>query len=173
MVKLISVGDIIEGKYEFRPDIWNRISDVMENIIKTSEKGEFVGKYDRFRLSSITYLVTYNNEDVGFIYCVSEYRYDYAFFVDMAIKKEFRGKGIGKDVLSYFVSAYNSGPFLIGEVKKDNFASNKIASYIGTLIYQNEYNYYLLEKNRLAEFNKFNINNEFENSMNKKLTLKR
>lgn len=53
-------------------DVINRIWNVMSMIRKD---GVFAGKLDRFGTSYYSYLIRFDNKDIGFIYATPERRY--------------------------------------------------------------------------------------------------
>ena len=135
MVELIDINDYEDNKIIFKQDIWDRIMNVMNDVVNEASSGEFTGNYDRLALAPCIFLITYNNIDVGYVYFANEYRYGNALFIDMVIKKDYRSNGIGRYVLNRINSIYNGKEFLIGEVKKDNIPSNNISNKVGILIY--------------------------------------
>ena len=165
MVSLISPinWDEDENKYIISESIYNRMYAIMN---KLNEEGNvFAGKKDRLDLAPISALITYNNIDVGFIYATSEFRYKDALFLDMAIIKEYRGHGIGKQTLIQFLDLIDPDEFIIGETKNNNQASNPLGDDIGVRILESEYNYYLFPKSRYEEFIEHNKDNRFEKAM--------
>ena len=160
MIELKSTVSNIDGKLFFNEDIWNRIEKIMFEI--KNESG-FVGKRDRFLKSNISCLITYDNNDVGFIYATQENRYSKGLFVDIVIKKEYRSKGIGKYVLSELSSRCNV--YLFGEIEESNVASNKIAEEVGIKILSSDKNYYFFFKEKYNEFLEINKNHDFEKAV--------
>lgn len=147
--------------------IYNKIYDIMN---KLNEEGNvFSGKRDRLDFAESSFLIKYNGADVGFVYVAKEGRYRAGLFIDMAIIKEYRGLGIGKNVIEQLIDLLKIGDneFLIGEVKKDNEASNKLSADIGIKILDGKYNFYLFPKSRYEEFMEFNKDNSFERAMQK------
>lgn len=133
----------------------SEISDRIENIINTieKEKNVFPGKKDRLYTAAVAVLITVDDKDAGFIYATCENRYSKGLFIDMALLKEYRGLGYGKEALNQFVKRVNTGNvYLFGEIESTNVASNAIADHIGIKIIDNDKNYYLFPKERLAEF---------------------
>ena len=126
-------------------DIVHRIWNIMYLI---REEGVFAGKPDRFAISYYSYLIRYDNKDIGFIYATPEQRYKNGLFIDMALLKEYRGKGIGKEVLENFCLNHND-IYMFGEVLEDNKASNIISSKVGVEIAPG---YYLFPKDKYEEF---------------------
>ena len=134
--------------------ICNRIIKLMYTI---SQDKVFCSSVNRLLFSYAAKLITYDNVDVGFIFAVKESRLDEAAFIDMAILKNYRGKNIGYRVLEYFVNIFNN-TYFIGEVSKNNIASNTIAGRVGKEIVPGYYilpasNYdKLIEENKLDYF---------------------
>lgn len=130
-------------------EIFNRILKVMN---KLHSQGIYIGKLDRLQFSTKAHLVRYNNEDIGFIYMINEnYLVDDTesiyVFIDMGIIKQYQHHGIGKYVLEQYVKMYGNRCHLIGEVSKDNIASNKMCQEFGKILIQGDRNYYLLGRN--------------------------
>ena len=140
-------------------DVVNRIWNVMSLIRKD---GVFAGKQDRFAISYFSYLIRYDNKDIGFIYATPERRYRNGLFIDMALLKEYRGKGIGKEVLEKFCLIHNN-IYMFGEVLEYNKASNIISSKVGVEIAPG---YYLFPKDKYEEFINSGELDKFLNNIN-------
>ena len=141
-------------------DVVNRIANLMCEIRCS---GGFAGQMNRFALAYYSYLIQYNGKDVGFIYATGEYRYPSGLFIDMALLKDYRGKGIGKMVLDMFVNKHND-TLMFGEVKVNNVASNTISGEIGVSIAPG---YYLFPKEMYNEFVQSGELEVFLNAMKK------
>ena len=114
-------------------------------------KDIFSGKKTRLLFSPLTYIIEVDSKDIGFFNLVDE-QVEGIFFVDLGIIKEYRGKGIAKEVLSTIPSIKCSN-FIVSEVKKDNIPANKVSSQIGVMVTETEdRNFYLMQKERLEEF---------------------
>ena len=151
------------GDLKVNESIYNEIYGIMN---KLNEEGNvFAGKRDRLDFAPWSFLIKYNGEGVGFIYVTKEHRYQAGLFIDMAIIKEYRGLGIGKQALEQLLDEVKTQKFLIGEIKKNNEASNKLGNDIGIKILEGEYNYYLFPKDRYEEFMEFNKDKKFEDAM--------
>lgn len=125
--------------------IYNRSIAIMNTLFN---EGVFSGKWDRHAYSTKSHLIHYNNDDIGFIYLIQENRLksingNPVLFIDMGIKKEYRGHGIGTYVLKEYIALYGHQAYLIGEVKKDNFSSNELSKTLGRKILESNTNYYL------------------------------
>ena len=112
----------------------------------------FLSKEERIKYSSYAAIIEYNGEDVGFVSILNE-KADYNFLtLDMGILNEYRGKGIGKEVLE-MIKKIPCEDFIIGETRKSNIGANKTTSSVGILVAESdEFNYYLLQKERIEEF---------------------
>ena len=141
-------------------DIVKRISELMYEIQKD---GVFAGKINRFALSYYAYLIAYNNNDIGFIYATEEHRYPNGLFIDMALLKEYRNKGIGKKVLDMFVNKHND-TLMFSEVLSNNISSNKISNDIGVRL---DNGMYLFPKEKYSEFVESGEINNFYNATSK------
>lgn len=151
------------GDLKVNESIYNEIYGIMN---KLNEEGNvFAGKRDRLDFAPWSFLIKYNGEGVGFIYVTKEHRYQAGLFIDMAIIKEYRGLGIGKQALEQLLDEVKTQKFLIGEIKKNNEVSNKLGNDIGIKILEGEYNYYLFPKDRYEEFMEFNKDKKFEDAM--------
>lgn len=151
------------GNYKPNESIYNKIYGIMN---KLNEEGNvFAGKKDRLDFAQWSFLIKYNGEGVGFIYVTTEHRYQAGLFIDMAIIKEYRGLGIGKQALEQLLDEVKTQEFLIGEIKNNNEASNKLGNDIGIKILEGKFNYYLFPKDRYEEFMEFNKDKNFENAM--------
>lgn len=154
-----------DGNRKANESVYNKIYVIMD---KLKEEGNvFAGKRDRLNFAYLSFLIKYNGLDVGFVYIIDENRYSDGLFIDMAIIKEYRGLGIGKQALEQIINKVKTEQFLIGEVKKDNDASNRLSNDIGIKILEDKYNYYLFPKSRYEEFMKFNEDSRFERAMSK------
>lgn len=69
----------------------------------------------------------------------------------MVILKKFRGLGIGEEALLRFTNSLNTRDYLIGEVKTENTASNRICRKVGKQLIIGESNFYLFPKRRYKE----------------------
>lgn len=150
----------IDENNELRPieSVYNKIYSVMNELKK--EGNIFAGKIDRLNFTIYSCVIKYNNEPIGFIYATPEGRYDYALFIDMAILKEYRGKGFGKQALKQF-SEIKTKKFLIAETKDNGTLGEGIA----VKIFEDKYNYYLLPRSRYKEFMEFNKDMQFEKAI--------
>ena len=102
--------------WKVNESIYNEIYGIMN---KLNEEGNvFAGKRDRLDFAPWSFLIKYNGEDVGFVYVTNEQRYNDGLFIDMAIIKEYRGLGIGKQALEQLLDEVKTQKFLIGEIKK-------------------------------------------------------
>ncbi len=137
---MIELVDPYEDNKE-NEDVVHRIWNVMSLIRKD---GVFAGKLARFGTSYYSYLIRFDNKDIGFIYATPERRYTNGLFIDMALLNEYRGKGIGKEVLERFCLMHND-IYMFGEVLEDNKASNIISSKVGAEIAPG---YYLFPKDK-------------------------
>ena len=148
-----------------KPDesIFNKIYNIMNQL--SQEGNVFAGKRNRLDFATYAFLINYNNVGIGFIYVTKESRYKDALFIDMAIIKEYRGKGIGKQALKQFLEEVQTKAFIIGETKIINEASNPLGDDLGIKIFEDRYNYYLFPKGRYQEFLEFNKNKGFEKAM--------
>ena len=138
------------GEVEYIEDVEKRIRKVMKEV--QNEKG-FTGKLDRLNCANSACIITYDNEDVGFIYATPEDRYSKGSFIDMVIKKEYRNLGIGGEILLSFCNGLKDwGIYLIGEVESDNIASNIICEKVGVKLIDGIHNYYLFPKENYKKF---------------------
>jgi len=146
-------------------DVFNSIYAIINNL--KEEGGVFAGKKDRLDYAPYSCLITYNDNPIGFIYTAREQRYQDAYFLDMAIIKEYRGLGLGTEALNKFIEIIDSieKKFIIGETKHENEASNPLGYSLGQKILEDRYNYYLFPKSRYAEFKEFNKDKRFEQAM--------
>ena len=131
-------------------DRYNRVMDIINSDLEIRKI--FFTKKNRFSLAQYTYLITVDGEDAGFINLVYE-RGDYSFLVlDSGIIEKYRGKGLGTKALK-FLQSLDFEDFIIAETKKDNNNSNGSISKVGVQIADSdEFNYYLLQKDRVEEF---------------------
>lgn len=151
------------GDYKPNESIYNKIYGIMNELNK--EGNVFAGKKDRLDFAPWSFLIKYNGEDVGFIYITNEQRYKDGFFIDMAIIKEYRGLGIGKQALEQMLNQVKTKKFIIGEIKNTNEASNRLSNDIGIKLLEGDFNYYLFPKDRYKEFIEFNKDEKFEKAM--------
>lgn len=143
---------------------YDAILDIMEEMSK--EGKVFSGREDRLATSLLALLIVYDNEPVGFFYATCESRYPEGLFIDMGILEEYRGLGIGREVLDEIMRLDLGERFLIGETKKSNFASNTVGNALGAKIgsYRNKV-YYLFPKEKLNEFKIHNSDHRFEEAI--------
>lgn len=91
-------------------------------------------------------LIKYNNEYIGFFLLVRE-RINNIYFVDRAIKEQYRNLGIGTLIMKYIVENYPYDDYLISETRENNKAAISSALKVGKLILEkDELRYYLLNK---------------------------
>ena len=129
---------------------FDKVLDMMENAKGIREI--FHGKRDRLLSSFCTVLVYADGEVVGFINLVDEHIDPRFCFVDMGILEKYRDRGIGKKALNKLMNALPDD-FFIGEVKKDNVASNQLSENLGVRISSTEdRNFYLLRREDFDEF---------------------
>ena len=129
---------------------FDAVIDMMENA--NGIRDIFRGKTDRLLASFCTVLVYADKEIAGFINLVDEHIDSRFNFVDMGILEKYRGMGVGKKALKELMKALPDD-FFIGEVKKDNVASNKLSEDLGVRVLDtDDRNFYLLQKKRLDEF---------------------
>ena len=131
-------------------DRYNRVMDIINNDREINNI--FSNKRNRFSLAQFTYLINVDGEDAGFVNLVYE-RGDYSFLLlDSGIIEKYRGKGLGTKALK-FLQSLDFEDFIIAETKKDNNNSNGSISKVGVQIADSdEFNYYLLQKDRVEEF---------------------
>ena len=154
-----------KGNIKSDESVFNKIYSIMNKL--KQEGNVFAGKRNRLDFANSAFLIKYENEEIGFIYITKESRYKDALFIDMAIIKEYRGKGIGKLALKQFLEEVQTKAFIIGETKITNEASNPLGNDLGIKILEDKYDYYLFPKSRYEEFLKFNKDKEFEKAMSK------
>ena len=140
--KIFEKGKNLDDYYKVCDMI--KVDDALSDI--------FLYKEDRITNSAYAAIIEYDNKDVGFVSVLNE-KGDYNFFtIDMGILKEYRSKGIGKEVLE-IIKEIPCKDFIIGETRKSNIGANKTTSSVGILIAESDkYNYYLLQKERIEEF---------------------
>lgn len=131
------------------PKDFNKIINMMYS--SPGIKEIFYGKETRVYLSPFILMIQDQDKDIGFAYLVDE-QVDGMYFVDVGILEEYRGKGIGKDVLEEFQHLPTKW-FIMGETKKDNVLANESSKKYGVVVAETEdRNIYLLQKDRLEEF---------------------
>ena len=143
----IKLRDVVND-YDARINIQNMMSD---------EKGleMYRGKWDRTIAARYIYEIQKDNKVKGFVYLIDDYDGGYGKFLnlDIGIKNNERGKGIGKEVLDMIVNS-DYKEFIIGETKMSNTAANNIIKKIGGVLVatNRNINIYLLQGKRLKEF---------------------
>lgn len=147
---------LIDGSSE---RIFSRILNVMTKIQDEAAENEFVGKTDRLFSSDISCLIVEDKRDVGFLYLLSE-RKNGLYFLDMALLKEYRNKGIGFLALKELLDSYNYSEFVLGEVKEDNTACLSILNKLNSIKVSE--NHYLLQPERIEEFKEFISKNNID-----------
>lgn len=130
--------------YAEKQDDFNKIMNLYINPDINSTFGGY--RKDRLAASEISFLIYLNNEPIGFILLVGEHQRKDSLGIDIALKKEYRGKGYGKIALEIFKEKYLTKieDKIHVEVNKDNIAANKILDildkeYIETIDNSNFY----------------------------------
>lgn len=144
-VKLLDVAEKIP-----KNDRALRIGNILSSDKEISNL--FGNRWDRMLMGKYTYLITCDDKDVGFLNVLHE-KDDYSFLVvDMAIKKRYRGKGIGTCAMQ-LLKDKNISEFIVAETKKDNVGANISLQNIGVQVADSDnLNYYLVQRERIEEF---------------------
>lgn len=135
-----------------------RILKVMNKIRSQSIEYEFAGNEYRYKAATVSFLITENNADIGFIYLTDEDKKN-MFFLDISLLKKYRGHGIGFEAIKELLKRYkNCGikKFILAEVEYDNEACNKMMNKLGCIKVSEKH--YLMQPERLKEFRDFIIN---------------
>lgn len=139
--------------------VFSRISNIMNRIQDEDYESELVGSETRLLSADISCLIKEDKKDVGYLYLVTEYKKG-LYFLNMALLKEYRNKGIGTETLKKLLDNYQYKDFLLGEVNQDNIACLKMIEKINGI--QVSPNHYLLQPERLEEFKEFIIRNNID-----------
>lgn len=128
-------------------DITSRILRVMEKF----KNDEFCGKNTRLFASFLSYVITEDNEDIGFLYLVKE-NYNNILFMDIGVISKYRGRGIAssatKEVVDIMTQHFSD--FVIAEVRSNNIASLKVVEKLNGIKVGEQH--YLLQPERKKEY---------------------
>lgn len=139
-------------------------------------KDIFYKKQIRLLYSDYPFIIQLNNIDIGFIYSTNE-GIDNFEFLDIGIKKEYRGHNYAAIATLEFIKIYiqnlNNKNYLISEIKNNNLSAIKTMEKIGSFLFEmNGLNFYLANKNKYTELiNTDHYNNLYEYEKNKTNTL--
>lgn len=116
----------------------------------------FFGKQTRAMFSYHLFIIEIDGKDAGFIYTADE-KLEYFGFVDMGLKKQYRGKGYGTRAMLELVKFYLENypeykMYLIGETKVYNDAANHSANNVGSFLFKYEdRNFYLINDHMMDD----------------------
>ena len=148
------------------------INDLVD-LMNTEEgiKEIFGNRIDRIMTSAYRFLIKYSEKIIGFINLVVEDNNKRFLFIDMGIKKEYRGKGIGTasiKKLKELLKENNIDTYVIGETKVTNKGGNQVIDNNGCLLMKFEdKNIYLLQNERAKEFIDDNSYDKLKEHFNK------
>lgn len=146
---------------EFQTEPFDNVALKIMNMMQNEEgiKEIFARRTSRLISSSLAMLVIENEQEIGFVYLTSEVIRNF-LFVDIGIKKQFRGNGYSEQIMSGIKQIVEKwDQFVIAETKVNNVPANSGLKKIGKFLYTNEdtnLNYYLIQENRYDEL----INNK-------------
>ena len=129
----------------------------------------FYTKQDRLAAANPMCLILVSGRPVGFINLVQE-EIDNIKFLDAAIIKKYRNRGIGKEAIQRFrPDLYNA--FVVGETLKTNLSANTLGKELGVHVYFGKHNnYYLFQPDRLEEFSRSEEFQELKNRENGRIS---
>ena len=130
--------------------VFDRIRTLM-NLM--ANEGVFHNNETRLALSYPTFLITNNNQDIGFIYFVEE-SYGKLLAVDIGLIPEYRGKGIAVTILQSVLNTLKGKTegYIVAQASPENKAAIKSLNKLGALNISE--NYFLLEPERYEKFQK-------------------
>ena len=126
---------------------------IIKDMINENEEPIFFGDEYRVKTSEFVSLIKKDEKNIGFIYGVKENNTKF-LMIDIGILKKYRGKGYGTEVLKKLQNIpYDK--FFIAQVKKNNvLAVNQLQNNASYLVENNEYKYFLLQKDKLNDLKK-------------------
>lgn len=139
--------------------VFSRILNVMNRIQDEDYESELIGSETRLLSADISCLIKEDKKEVGFLYLVTEYTKG-LYFLDIALLKGYRNKGIGTAALKELLDTYQYKDFILGEVKEDNIACLKMINKLNAV--QISPTHYLLQPERLEEFKTFIVKNNID-----------
>ena len=138
-IKKVMLSDAIGSRYK-------RIREMMRN------EEFFKDKLERQHLCEISAIILADYKEAGFVNLIRMNRNDNFLFLDMVILKEYRKKGLGKEVFKIIqMRGFHNLIFAVANI--NNVAANKTAEEVCLKVATIEdENIYLVQKDRYEEF---------------------